>query len=54
MCCGVNTLAYANGLPVGLIDPLGLDPNQMCAAACTLAGITAGGILGGPGATWPQ
>ena len=29
-----------------MFDPSGLDPNQICVAACTLAGATLGGIGG--------
>ena len=32
-----------------MIDPLGLDPNQMCVAACTLIGAAGGGMLGEAG-----
>ena len=52
---GVNSFAYAWARPLTLIDPLGLDPSQMCVAACTAIGISlggaggeiAGGIIGG-------
>jgi hypothetical protein len=34
------------GRPLSVIDPLGLDPNQMCVAACTAIGISLGGAVG--------
>jgi RHS repeat-associated protein len=46
LAAGLSTFGYAWGRPLGVIDPLGLDPNNMCVAACTMAGVMAGGMLG--------
>jgi RHS repeat-associated protein len=41
-----NLYGYAFGNSVRYIDPLGLAPNQMCVAACSIGGGLIGGALG--------
>jgi RHS repeat-associated protein len=43
---GINGYAYALSNPLRYTDMLGLEPDQICVAACTLGGAIAGGVIG--------
>ncbi len=43
---GFNRFGYVEGDALNYADPFGLEPNQMCVAACTAGGAAVGGVMG--------